>query len=180
MSTNFKGSRDVKKEHYKMGILLTEEKKKEILAEAFRARVGYEMNLDNPKTFNEKIMWTKLYYQHPMITVCSDKFAVKDYVKETIGEGYYVPTIASWDDPNKIDFDALPDQFVLKVNWSSGYNIIVKDKSKLDRQEVSRKIRKWLKAEFITCYGEWFYGKVKPRIIVEKYLGNAEKVDETR
>ena len=132
MASNYQGTRDVKKEHYQLGVLLTEEKKKEILANAFRKRVGYEMNLDDPKTFNEKIMWTKLYYQNPLITICSDKFAVKDYVKETIGEGYYVPTIASWDDPDDIDFDALPDQFVLKVNWSSGYNIIVKDKSHLN------------------------------------------------
>ena len=176
MSTNFKGSRDVKKEHYRMGILLTEEKKKEILSEAFRTRVGYELNLENPKTFNEKIMWTKLYYQNPLITICSDKYAVKDYVKETIGEEYYVPTIASWDDPDKIDFDALPDRFVLKVNWSSGYNIIVKDKSTLNIPATRETLKAWMKPDRNSYYQyfNWGFKHAKPVVYAEEYL---EQID---
>ena len=143
MASYYKGSRDIKKEHYNMGILLTEQKKKEILKENFLRRVGYELNIDNPKTFNEKIMWSKLYYQNPLITQCCDKYAVKDYVTETIGEEYIVKTIAQWDDPDDIDFDALPDRFVLKVNWSSGYNIVVSDKSKLDIADARRKLKLW-------------------------------------
>lgn len=172
MSSNYKGSKDVKKEHYQMGILLTEEKKKEILSEAFQRRVGYELNLDNPKTFNEKIMWTKLYYQNPLITVCSDKFAVKDYVKETIGEEYFVPTIASWDDPDDIDFDALPNQFVLKVNWSSGYNIIVKDKSQLDIPQTRETLKKWMKPDRNSYYQffNWGFKHAKPVVYAEEYL----------
>ena len=125
MASEYVGRRDVKKEHYDMGILLTEEKKIEILKENFKKRVGYDLNWDNPQSFNEKVMWSKLNYQDPLITKCCDKFAVKEYVRETIGEGYYVPNIGVWSDPDEIDFDALPDRFVLKVNWSSGYNIIV-------------------------------------------------------
>ena len=176
MASNYKGSRDVKKEHYQMGILLTEEKKKEILSDAFRRRVGYELNFDNPKTFNEKIMWTKLYYQNPLITVCSDKFAVKEYVKQTIGEGYYVPNIASWDDPDDIDFDALPDRFVLKVNWSSGYNIIVKDKSKLDISATRATLKKWMKPDRNSYYQyfNWGFKHAKPVVYAEEYL---EQID---
>ena len=78
----YHGTRDVKKIHYNLGAALDEKKKKEILEKAFLQRVGYKLNLDNPQTFNEKIMWMKLYYQNPLITKCCDKFAVKEYVAE--------------------------------------------------------------------------------------------------
>lgn len=172
MSSNYKGTRDIKKEHYKLGILLTEEKKIEILKEHFLNRVGYELNLDDPKSFNEKIMWTKLYYQNPLITTCCDKFAVKEYVKEKVGEGYYVPTIATWDDPDKINFDTLPERFVLKVNWSSGYNIIVKDKSSLDIAETRRTLKKWMEPDRNSYYQffNWGFKHVKPIVYAEEYL----------
>ena len=89
----------------------------------------------------------KLYYQDPLITKCADKYAVKEYVKETIGEQYAVKTIASWNKPEDIDFDQLPDQFVLKVNWSSGYNIIVKDKSKLNKPQTIAKLKRWMQPD---------------------------------
>ncbi len=119
MPSSYSGTRDVKKEHYNMGVLLTDKAKEEILKETFKKRVGYDLDLENPKSFNEKIMWFKLYYQDPLMTKCCDKFAVKEYVDKTIGPGHVVPTIAAWDNPDEIDFDALPEQFVLKVNWSS-------------------------------------------------------------
>lgn len=176
MSSNYRGSRDVKKAHYQMGILLTEEKKKEILSRAFQNRVGYELNIDEPRTFNEKIMWSKLYYQNPLITVCSDKFAVKEYVKQTIGEEYYVPTIASWDDPDDIDFDTLPNSFVLKVNWSSGYNIIVKDKTQLDIEKTRLTLKKWMKPDRNSYYQffNWGFKHAKPVVYAEEYL---EQID---
>lgn len=176
MASNYKGTRDVKKEHYEMGVLLTEEKKKEILKEHFLMRVGYELNLDEPRTFNEKIMWSKLYYQNPLITKCCDKFAVKDYVKEVIGEEYVIPGIAHWSDPDDIDFDSLPDRFVLKVNWSSGYNIIVRDKSQLDIEATRKKLKKWMKPDRNAYYQffNWGFKNVKPVVYAEEYL---EQVD---
>ena len=176
MASYYKGTRDIKKEHYNMGILLTEAKKKEILKENFLNRVGYELNLDNPKSFNEKIMWSKLYYQNPLITQCCDKFAVKDYVTDTIGEEYIVKTIGQWDKPEDIDFDKLPNQFALKVNWSSGYNIIVKDKSKLDIPDTLRKLNLWTKPDRNAYYQffNWGFKHVKPVIYAEEYL---EQVD---
>ncbi len=172
MASYYQGTRDIKKIHYNMGIRLTEKKKREILCENFRERVGYELNLDNPQTFNEKIMWSKLYYQNPLITKCCDKFAVKDYVTETIGEQYIVKTIAQWDRPEDIDFDALPNQFVLKVNWSSGYNIICTDKSKLDIPETLRKLNMWMKPDRNAYYQffNWGFKHVKPVVYAEEYL----------
>ena len=176
MPSNYKGTRDVKKEHYNMGILLTEEKKVEILKTYFFKRVGYKLNIENPKTFNEKIMWYKLYYQDPLITKCSDKFAVKDYVTNTLGDGYVIPTIASWDNPDDIDFDTLPNQFVLKVNWSSGYNIICKDKSQLDIEATKKKLKRWMQPDRNSYYQffNWGYKHMKPVVYAEQYI---EQVD---
>ncbi len=168
----YHGSRDVKKKHYNMGAMLTEKKKIEILSETFEKRVGYKLDLENPKTMNEKIMWMKLYYQNPLITQCADKYAVKDYVSEVVGSEYVVPTIASWSNPEDIDFDALPDRFVLKVNWSSGYNIIVKDKSTLDREKTVAQLKKWIVPDRNAYYQyfNWGYKHMKPVIYAEEYL----------
>lgn len=168
----FHGSRDVKKEHYNLGCLLDEQKKREILEEAFLNRVGYRLNLDNPQTMNEKIMWLKLNYQDPLITKCADKYAVKDYVKDTIGEEYIVKTLGAWNSADEIDFDKLPNQFVLKVNWSSGYNIIVKDKSQLDIKQTREQIKKWMKPDRNAYYQyfNWGYKYMKPVVYAEEYL----------
>ncbi len=176
MATNYKGKKDVKKEHYEMGVLLTEERKKEILKENFLKRVGYELNIDEPKSFNEKIMWYKLFYQNPLITKCCDKFAVKEYVTEVIGEQHIVPTIGQWENPDDIDFEQLPDQFVLKVNWSSGYNIICSDKSKLDIEKTRANLKKWMKPDRNAYYQffNWGFKHMKPVVYAEKYL---EQID---
>ena len=172
----YHGTRDVKKIHYRMGAALDEKMKIEILSDAFKNRVGYELNLKDPQTMNEKIMWMKLYYQNPLITQCSDKFAVKDYVAKVVGAQYTVPTIASWSDPDEIDFDSLPDQFVLKVNWSSGYNIIVRDKSELDRAATVERLKKWMVPDRNAYYQyfNWGYKHMKPVVYAEKYI---EQVD---
>lgn len=168
----YHGTRDVKKIHYRLGPLLNEKKKKEILEKTFLNRVGYELNFDNPQTMNEKIMWMKLYYQDPLITKCADKYAVKEYVKETIGEQYAVKTIAAWNKPEDIDFDQLPDQFVLKVNWSSGYNIIVKDKSKLNKPQTIAKLKRWMQPDRNAYYQyfNWGFKHMKPVVYAEEYL----------
>ena len=119
------------KSNYLMREQLTDEKIKEIATQIFKEKVGYTPNLDNPRSMNEKIFWMKLNYHNPMITKCCDKFAVKEYVTEKLGPGYVIPTIQSWERAEDIDFSCLPDQYVMKVNWSSGYNIIVKMKSEI-------------------------------------------------
>ncbi len=98
----------------------------------YKNRLGYRLDLDHPRSFNEKLQWLKLYDRNPYILLV-DKFKVRDYVKETIGEQYLVPLLVVWDRPEDIDFTKLPNQFVLKCNHNSGTGMcICKDKSQLD------------------------------------------------
>ena len=132
----------------------------------------YFPNFENPQTFNEKVHWFKLYYHNPLITTCCDKYAVKDYVDKVLGPGHVVPTIAAWDNVNDIDFDALPEKFVLKVNWSSGYNIIVKNKALLNIDKVKHKLNQWMQPynnSYYVSYN-WGYKNMKPVIYAEKYI----------
>lgn len=136
----------------------------------FRLKQGYSLHLDDPKTFNEKLQWIKLYDHDPRMSQCCDKYTVRKYI-EQVGCGEILNDLI-WEgfDPEEIPFDILPEQCVIKVTHGSTFNIICTDKNKLDREDVKRKCRKWLKAKFIPCYGEWFYGVERPRIIVEKFL----------
>ena len=146
--------------------------KEEIISHQFLQGTGYELNLENPKTFNEKLQWLKLYYHDPLITKCADKYLVREYIKETIGEEYLIPLIEVWDRVEDIDFDKLPNQFVLKVNWGSGQNVVVKDKNKLNIEEVKNKLRYWMQPTSNHYYYsyEWGYKNIKPKIICEKYM----------
>lgn len=149
------------------------ENQKWYMRQLFYKNLKYFPNFDNPKTFNEKIHWLKLYYQNPLITKCCDKYAVKDYVKEVLGsDEYTVPTIAVYNSVNEIDFDKLPDKFVLKVNWSSGYNIIVKDKSFIDIEFVKAQLNQWIQFYNNSYFMNfnWGYKNMKPQIYVEEYI----------
>lgn len=132
----------------------------------------YFPNFENPKTFNEKIHWFKLYYHNPLITTCCDKFAVKEYVEKVLGKGYTVPTIKSWTNVNDINFDELPEKFVLKVNWASGYNIIVKNKSLLNIDKVKHRLNQWMQPWSNSYYHSfnWGYKDMKPVIYAEEYI----------
>ena len=136
----------------------------------FRLKLEYPLNLENPRTYNEKLQWIKLNDHNPLMPKCCDKYAVREYV-ESKGLGSILNELI-WEgfNPEDIPFDKLPKRCVIKVTHGSTFNIICTDTSKLDRQDVILKCRKWLKAKFLPCYGEWFYGVEKPRIIIEKYL----------
>ena len=136
----------------------------------FKNKMGYYPNLDNPTTFNEKLQWLKLYYRNPILTTLVDKYAVKKYVSDKIGEKYIIPTIGVWDHFDEIDFAALPDQFVLKCTHDSGGLVICKDKSKLDMQAAKEKIEKSLATDFYKAGREWPYKNVPRRIIAETYM----------
>lgn len=127
-------------------------------------------NLKNPKTFNEKLQWLKLYDRKPIYTTMVDKYEVKQYVASLIGEEYIIPTLGVYDKVDDINFDALPDQFVLKCTHDSGGLVICRDKSKLDIKEAKRKINASLKQNYYWHGREWPYKNVKPRIIAEKYI----------
>lgn len=136
----------------------------------FRLRVGYRLSLKNPKTFNEKIQWLKLFDRNPLYTQLVDKYEVRQFVKEKIGEEYLIPLLGVWDNFDDIDFDALPNQFVLKCTHDSGGLVICKDKSKLDITKAKKKINSCLKRNYYWVLREWPYKNVKPRIIAEKYM----------
>ena len=138
----------------------------------FRLKTGRRLRLDAPKTYNEKLQWIKLYDKNPLMPRCVDKYAVRGYVAEK-GLGRLLNELY-WqgEDPADIPWDALPEEFVVKVTNGSTFNILCRDKKALDRAAAVGKLRRWLKAKYLPCYGEWFYGKVKPTVIVEKLLRN--------
>ena len=137
----------------------------------YYALLGKKLNLRKPKTFNEKLQWLKLYDRKPEYTMMVDKYAVRQYIAGTIGEEYLIPLLGVWDDPDEIDFDALPDQFVLKCNHNSGLGMcICKDKSKLDIPKVKAELRKGLDQDYYLTGREWPYKNVPRKIIAEKFM----------
>ena len=149
------------------------------LKTVYKLHFGKELDLENPRTFNEKLQWLKLYDRKPEYTRMVDKFGAKEYVAEKIGEEYIIPTLGVWDKFEDIDFDSLPDSFVLKCTHDSGGLVICKDKSKLDLKSAEKKLKKFLKRKYFYIWREWPYKNVKPRIIAEKYMED-EKTAELR
>lgn len=129
-----------------------------------------KLNLDNPQTFNEKLQWLKLYDRNPLYTTLVDKYAVKEYIKNAIGKEFIIPTIGVWDRYEDIDFDKLPNQFVLKTTHDSGTYIICRDKQHFDKESAKELLVKRLKRNYYKEHREWPYKNVKPRIIAEKYM----------
>ena len=136
----------------------------------FWARVGYRLDLKNPQTFNEKLQWLKLYNRRPEYTIMVDKYAVKKYVADRIGEEYVIPSLGVWDKPEDIDFATLPNQFVLKCTHDSAGLVICKDKSKLDISAVKDTLRRAFKRNFYYYGREWVYKDVPKKIIAERYM----------
>ena len=141
------------------------------LKRKYKAIMDRELNLENPVTFNEKLQWLKLYNRKPEYTMMVDKYKVREYIANKIGEEYLIPLIGAWDDPDEIDFDELPNQFVLKCNHNSGLGMcICKDKSKLDIGKVKSELKKGLAEDFYAVNREWPYKDVPRKIICEKYM----------
>ena len=136
----------------------------------FYKRMGYKLNLETPKTFNEKLQWLKLYYHNPLYTTLVDKYAVKDYVQRKLGKEYIIPTIGIWHNVANIDFHNLPKKFVLKCTHDSGSYIICKDKSKLIQVKVKRTLGKCMSKNYYYMGFEWPYKDVKACIIAEPLL----------
>ncbi len=134
-----------------------------------------ELDLDNPKTFNEKLQWLKLYDRNSQYTEMVDKYQVKKYIADLIGEGYIIPTLGIYDKFDEIDFDKLPNQFVLKCTHDSGSTVICRDKNYFDYKLARKKIEKALKRNFFYGGREWPYKNVKPKIIIEKYMEDNEQ-----
>lgn len=147
---------------------------KSLIKLIFRARVGYKLDLENPKTFNEKLQWLKLYDRRPEYTDLVDKAAVKRFVSNQIGEKYIVPQLGVWKKFDDIEFDSLPNQFVLKTTHDSGSVIICKDKSSFNIDEAREKLNSSLQRDFYLRGREWPYKNVPRRIIAEQYLEDIE------
>lgn len=136
------------------------------------------LSLRNPKRFNEKLQWLKLYNRKPEYTRMVDKYEAKLYVSDLIGEEYIIPTLGVWDDPDEIDFDALPERFALKCTHNSGKGMyICKDKSKMNKEAVKEGLRSGLKQNYYLFNREWPYKNVKPRIIAEQYIEECSGAD---
>lgn len=136
----------------------------------FRCKMGYWFDLKNPKTFNEKLQWLKLHDRNPLYTQLVDKYEVRKYISETIGEEYLVPLLGIWDKFDDIDFDKLPNQFVLKSTHDSGGLVICTDKSNLDISIAKKKINKCLRKNCFYLMREWPYKNIKPRIVAEQWM----------
>jgi len=143
---------------------------KPYLSYIYKKRFGKSIDWKNPQTFNEKLQWLKLYDRKPEYTQMVDKYEAKKYVAEKIGKEYIIPNLGIWEKFDDIDFDTLPNQFVLKCTHDSGGLVICKDKSKLDIEKARAKINRSLKTNYYWHGREWPYKNVKPRIIAEQFM----------
>lgn len=134
------------------------------------AKTGKKLNIDNPITFNEKLQWLKLHDKNPEYSKMVDKYEAKRWVAERIGDEYIIPTLGVWDSFDAIDFEQLPNQFVLKCTHDSGGLVICKNKNTFDKLKAKRKIEASLKRNYFLVGREYPYKNVKPRIIAEKYM----------
>jgi len=145
----------------------------------FYKLLGYKLDLKNPKTFNEKIIWKKIHDRNPLLPVTADKYEVRSYVKEALGEEkakeILIPLLYVTNKPETIPFNELPIPFIIKPNHSSGKYIIIKDK-KYDKEEIIRTCRKWLKTPYGLEKLEWAYQPIKRKIIIEKLLLDEDSI----
>ncbi len=136
----------------------------------YREKTGKDLDLDHPRTFNEKIQWLKLYYRNPILPRMADKYESKRVVRERLGSDRSVPTAAIFDHPDQIRLEGLPDALALKATHGSGWNIISRDKSELDEKEVRSFFRFWLGKSYYMYSKEWAYKYIRPRVICEPLL----------
>lgn len=144
---------------------------------AFKKYLGYPLSLSDPKTYNEKLQWLKLHDRNPLYTTLVDKYAVKKWVAQRIGEEHVVKTIASWDSPDNILLEDLPDRFVLKTNHDSGTVCICRDKSTFDLESAKKKLSKSMARNYYYMAREWPYKNVKPIVFAEEYLETIDHGD---
>jgi oligosaccharide repeat unit polymerase len=136
----------------------------------YRLTMGKKLDLSNTKTFNEKLQWLKLYDRNPLYTNLVDKYEVRKYIEKTIGKDYLIPLLGVYDDFEQINFNTLPNQFVLKPSHTSGDIYICKDKKNINFTDLKKKVNMWLKRRYYWIHREWPYKNVKPKIICEKYM----------
>lgn len=146
-----------------------------IVKSSFKKHMGYKLNLDNPLTLNEKINWLKLYERKDIHTTIADKFRVRNYIKETIGEQFLIPLLYETKNPNDIRPENLPNvEHIIKCNHDSTGGVVVRDKSKINWKRTRRRFKRLLKLNHYIKTREWQYKNIEPRILVEKLLTNED------
>lgn len=144
---------------------------KKFIRQMYWARTGQHLNLDNPETFTEKQNWLKLYDHNPLYTILADKYRVKKYVSSKIGEEYIVPCYGFWENIEDIEFEHLPNQFVLKCNHNSGGGLVVcRDKSKLNIEAAKEGLRKGLSDNFYKYSRVWPYKHIRRGVLADMFL----------
>ena len=151
-----------------------------LLEDLFYLWTETELHLMDPQTFNEKIQWMKLYDSTPLKTRLADKYLAREWIADQIGSEYLVPLLGVWDSFDQINFDLLPEQFVLKCNHGSGWNLVVTDKSKLDRHSAKQKFDQWMSLNFAYVGLELQYRDIPPKIIAEQYIGSESGIRDYR
>lgn len=145
--------------------------KKQMLAKKYEEMTGEQLDWNNLQTYTEKMQWSKLFDNSPIKTKLTDKYMVREWVADKIGEEFLIPLLGVWDSFDEIDFSSLPTQFVLKTNNASGTNIIVADKNQLDMKRARIRMDTWINRDFSTVGGfQMQYKNIKPKIIAEKYI----------
>jgi hypothetical protein len=135
---------------------------------------GYPPDLQDPKTWSEKIQWMKLHDHDPRYTRCSDKYRVRQYVEETVGPEHLVPLLGVCDDARQLDLERLPPRFAVKANHGSAWNVLVLDKQHQDRNALVRRCNKWLARNYYVNHREWQYKNIEPLLVVEELLTDEE------
>jgi hypothetical protein len=144
----------------------------------YRIKTGRNLNLKKPERFTEKLQWYKLYYRNPLMTKCADKYRVREYIIEKGYDDILIPLYGDYENADQINFNNLPDEFVLKTTNGSHTNIICKDKSKLNINQTIRTLNSWIKDRPVKLGREWAYYDIEPRIICEQYLKDEGNIFE--
>lgn len=163
----------------KMGVFnhLSDEK---YLKFCYFLRIGKKLNLDNPKTFNEKLQWLKINDRNPRYINMVDKYEVKKYIETTIGLEYVIPTFGIYNSFQEINFEKLPKRFVMKCTHNSGGVVVINDKNKINIKELEKKFNRMLKKNFFYVGREWPYKNIVPRIIIEENIQEEDSKEQIK
>lgn len=147
------------------------------IKDEYRKKMGKGVDLKNPKTFTEKLQWLKLYDSNHLKTFCADKITIHDYCKMKLGKDICIPILNTYNSPNDIEWNKLPNKFVIKCNHGSGYNIIVEDKNSIDKEKICALLNKWLKENYGLIGYELHYCLITPKILIEEYKQSKNQKD---
>lgn len=156
---------------------------KDYIEKQYYKKTGQKLNLENPITYNEKIQWLKLNYRNPLMKKCVDKYEVREYVLEKVGKPeILIPLIGIYNNIDEVDFDKLPNQFIMKLTNGSSFNYICKNKTEKEIKKIKARFREWIKLDYYALGREWAYKDVKNRIICEELLkpSNGQSLDDYR